>query len=67
MQVESYDVYQITPKHGAVVFESQVAPTKVDGIPNTTGDATQSLVMDRSKFTALVKTDTITIKKMNGG
>ena len=63
MQVNSYDVYQIVPKQGAVVFESKIAPTTVNGVPNTTGGATQSLVLDRSQFTVPVKTGSVTIKK----
>ena len=47
MQVESFDVFQITPRQGAVVFESTIAPTTVEGIRNTDGGAKQSIVVDR--------------------
>ncbi len=63
MQVNSFDVFQITPKQGAVVYESKIAPTTVNGIPNTTGGATQNIVVDRSQFTLPIKTGTIVIKK----
>jgi hypothetical protein len=65
MQVSNYDVYQITPHNGAVVFESKIAPTVVDGVPNTTGGANQSIVVDRNQFTLPVKIDTITVPKGN--
>jgi hypothetical protein len=63
MQVNSFDVYQMAPKKGAVVFESKIAPTTVNGAPNTAGGATQSIVLDRSQFTIPTITGTITIKK----
>jgi hypothetical protein len=63
MQVNSFDVFQITPKQGAVIYESKIAPTTVNGLPNTTGGASQTLVLDRSQFTVPVKTGTILIKK----
>jgi hypothetical protein len=56
-------IYQITPKQGAVVFESKIAPTTVNGMPDAAGGATQSLVLDRSQFTLPVKTGSIVIKK----
>jgi hypothetical protein len=62
MQVSTYDVYQIAPKQAAVVFESKIAPTTVNGVPNTTGGATQSLVLDRSQFSVPIKTGSITTK-----
>ena len=65
MQVDSYDVYQIVPHNGAVVFESKIAPTAVDGIPNTTGGVNQTIVVDRNQFTPPVKIDTIAVKKGN--
>lgn len=65
MQVNSYDVFQMTPHNGSVVFESKIAPTTVDGIPNTTGGAPQSIVVDRNQFTLPVKIDTIIIKNGN--
>jgi hypothetical protein len=63
MQVNSFDVFQITPKQGAIVYESKIAPTTVNGLPNTAGGATQDIVVDRSQFTLPVKTGTIVIKK----
>jgi hypothetical protein len=39
MQVNSFDVFQITPKQGAIVYESKIAPTTVNGLPNTAGGA----------------------------
>lgn len=63
MQVDSFDVFQITPKQGAVVYESKIAPTTVNGLPNTMGGAMQDIVVDRSQFTLPVKTGTIVIKK----
>ena len=63
MQVENYDVYQIVPHDGAVVFESKIAPTTVDGIPNTTGGVNQTIVVDRNQFTLPVKIDSIAVKK----
>ena len=63
MQVNNYDVYQIVPKQCAVVFESKIAPTTVNGVPNTTGGATQSLVLNRSQFTVPVKISSVTTKK----
>jgi filamentous hemagglutinin len=63
MQVDAFDVFQITPRQGAVVFESTIAPTTVNGVPNTTGGATQTIVVDRNQFTPPVKTGTIVVKK----
>jgi hypothetical protein len=63
MQVNSFYVYQITPRQGAVVFESTIAPTTVNGVPNTTGGAKQSIVVDRTQFTPPVKIGTIVVKK----
>ena len=62
MQVESFDVFQITPRQGAVVFESTIAPTTVGGIRNTDGGAKQSIVVDRNQFTPPVKIGSITVK-----
>lgn len=63
MQVDKFDVYQITPRQGAVVYESTIAPTTVDGKPNTTGGATQTIVVDRTQFTPPVKIGNISVKK----
>ena len=63
MQVDKFDVFQITPKQGAVVYESKIAPTTVDGVANTTGDAIQDIVVDRSMFSLPIKTGTVVIKK----
>ena len=63
MQVDSYDVYQIKPKQGTVVFESKIAPTMVNGVPNTSGGGTQSLVLDRSAFTLPIKIGNIVVKR----
>lgn len=62
MQVDQFDVYQITPRQGALAFESRVAPTTVNGIPNATGGATQTIVVNRSQFTLPVKIGTIRTK-----
>ena len=63
MQVEKFDVFQITPKQGAVVYESKIAPTTVNGVANTTGDAIQDIVVDRSMFSLPIKTGTVVLKK----
>ncbi len=65
MHVNKFDVYQITPRQGAVVFESKIAPTTVNGIPHTTGGAKQSIVVNRDQFTPPVKTGSIEISKGN--
>ena len=62
MQVEKFDVFQITPKQGAVVYESKIAPTMVDGVANTTGGAIQDIVVDRSHFTLPIKIGTVLTK-----
>jgi hypothetical protein len=51
------------PRQGAVVFESTIALTTVNGVPNATGGATQTIVVDRNQFTPPVKTGTIVVKK----
>jgi len=51
------------PPVGAVVFESKVAPTAVNGVLDTTGGATQTIVVDRTKFTLPIKTGSIDVKK----
>lgn len=61
MQVNEFDVYQITPRPGAVAFESKIAPTTVNGIPDTTGGAKQTIVVDRSQFTPPIKTGSIKV------
>lgn len=53
-----FDVFEITPKGSATVFESTVAPTK-QGSFTQSGGANQTLVPDRSQFTPPVKTETI--------
>ena len=63
MQVDKFDVFQITPKQGAVVYESKIAPTTVNGVANTTGDAIQDIVVDRSMFSLPIKTGTVVLKK----
>lgn len=63
MQVDKYDVYQITPRQNAVAFESTIAPTKVDGVANTTGGAKQTIVVDRNRFTPPIKVGSIDAKK----
>jgi hypothetical protein len=40
----------------------RIAPTTVNGIPNTDGGGMQSLVLDRSQFTLPVKIGNIVIK-----
>ena len=62
MQVNQLDVYLITPKQGAVAFESTIAPTTVDGVLNTTGGAKQTIVVDRNQFTPPIKAGSITVK-----
>ena len=37
MHADAFDVFQITPRSGALVFESTIAPTTVDGQFSTTG------------------------------
>ena len=59
MQVDNFDVFQIAPYKGAVVFESQIAPTTVNGVPNTTGGAKQAIVVNRSQFTLPIKIGSI--------
>jgi hypothetical protein len=61
-QVNNFDLFQIAPTQGAVVFESKVAATTVDGIKNTNGGAKQSIVVDRTKFTPPVKIGSIKVK-----
>ena len=61
-QVDSFDVFRITPRQGALVFESVVAPTTVGGAVNTTGGAKQTIVVDRNQFTPPVKIGSITVK-----
>ena len=63
MQVDRYDVFQISPQNGAIAFESKVAPTTVGGIPNTTGGATQAIVVNRSQFSLPVKIDSVYVRK----
>jgi|GEM_PF-4378091 hypothetical protein len=53
---------QITPNKGVVGFESTVAPTTVNGVPNTVGGAKQIIVVDRNQFTPPVKTGSIKVK-----
>jgi hypothetical protein len=59
MQAAQFDVYQITPRQGAVVFESTIAPTTVNGIQNTFGGARQAIVLDRNQFTLPAKVGSI--------
>lgn len=61
-QVESFDVFEIKPRQGALVFESAVAPTTVNGKPDMSGGAKQTIVVDRNQFTPPVKTGSISIK-----
>jgi hypothetical protein len=61
MQVNEFDVYQITPRTVAVAFESKIAPTTVNGIPDTTGGAKQTIVVDRNQFTPPIKTGSIKV------
>jgi filamentous hemagglutinin len=63
MQVDKFDVYQIVPRQGAMTYESTIAPTKVDGVANTTGGAKQTIVLDRTQFTPPVKTGSIDVTK----
>lgn len=62
MHVDSFDVFQITPKSGAVVFESTIAPTTVNGAVSTTGGAKQTIVVDRNQFTPPVKVGAVKVK-----
>lgn len=62
MHAEAFDVFQITPKSGALVFESTIAPTTVGGAVSTTGGAKQTIVVDRTKFTLPVKVGTVKVK-----
>lgn len=62
MKVSSFDVFQITPKQNAVVFESVVAPTSVNGVADSVGGAKQTIVVDRSKFTQPIKVDSIKVR-----
>ena len=60
MQVSSYDIFEIKPRQGALAFESTIAPTTVNGVPDTVGGAKQMIVVDRNQFTPPVKTGSIT-------
>jgi len=62
MQAAQFDVYQIAPHQGAVVFESTIAPTTVNGIPSTIGGARQTIVLDRNQFTLPAKVGSIKAK-----
>ena len=62
MQVNQFDVFQIKPLQNAVVYQSKVAPTTVNSVANTSGGATQTIVLDRNLFTTPVKTGSIKIK-----
>ncbi|MDP2066526.1 MAG: hypothetical protein U1E02_09105 [Hydrogenophaga sp.] len=62
MHAAQFDVYQITPRQGAVVFESTIAPTTVNGVPSTSGGALQAIVLDRNQFTLPVKVGSIQAK-----
>lgn len=53
-----FDVFEITPKNNATVFESIIAPTQ-QGSYTQSGGASQILVPDRTQFTTPVKTETI--------
>ena len=55
----SYDVYMIKVRKSATVFTSEIAPASL-GInkPPQTGGTIQTLVLDRSKFTAPKKIKT---------
>ena len=55
----SYDVYTISSTSDAVVFESTVAPTIENGY-STIGGAKQTLVIDRSKWSAPTFLKTLT-------
>jgi hypothetical protein len=46
-----------------MTYESTIAPTKVDGVANTTGGAKQTIVLDRTQFTPPVKTGSIDVTK----
>ena len=59
MHAKEFDIFQITPRTGALVFESKVAQTAVNGVVNTIGGATQTIVPNRSLFTPPVKIGTI--------
>ena len=55
----SYDVYMIRVRKSATVYTSEIAPAN-NGInnPAQTGKAIQTIVVDRSKFTAPIKIKT---------
>ena len=62
MNVDAFDVFQITPHQGAWVFDSRITPITVDGTLNTTGGAKRSIVVDRTQFTSPIKVGSITVK-----
>jgi hypothetical protein len=61
MHADAFDVFQITPRPGALVFESTIAPTTVNGVPSTTGGARQTIVVDRNQFTPPVKVGSVKV------
>jgi hypothetical protein len=61
MHADAFDVFQITPRPGALVFESTIAPTTVNGVASTTGGARQTIVVDRNQFTPPVKIGSVKV------
>jgi hypothetical protein len=59
---DNYSIYQITPRPGALVYESKVASTIENGKPVTSGGATQTIVVNRDQFTLPVKVGTLSTK-----
>jgi hypothetical protein len=62
MHADAFDVFQITPRSGALVFESTIAPTTVGGAVSTTGGAKQTIVVDRTQFTPPVKVGAVKVQ-----
>lgn len=58
----AFDVYVIRPNNGAVVFESKVAETTLNGVKFGQGGATQTLVPNRALFTPPAKVDSIKVR-----
>ena len=54
---DEYDIYKITANQSAPIYRSTIAPTIQRGY-TTTGGATQTLVLDRSLWSAPVKYNT---------
>jgi hypothetical protein len=63
MQANVFDIYQIKSTQGTLVFESKIANTTVNNIPNGSGGAMQIIVVDRTEFTAPIKLGTINTKR----